>query len=144
MVNVTSTNAATTNFYATNATIANINFTNVTSTNLSVTNINRNLIPFANNAFDIGTSTQSWRNIYASGTLFLLEERQRLRQCCRLIRVQTLDLLFGSTDCLLLSMASVTAASTTVGVAASFGAAGDRNNDRAREFILTGSTLESY
>ncbi|MEK7655464.1 MAG: hypothetical protein AAB386_02185, partial [Patescibacteria group bacterium] len=67
--NVTSTNATTTNFYATNATIANINFTNVTSTNLSVTNINGNLIPLANNAFDIGTSTKSWRDVYASGTI---------------------------------------------------------------------------
>ena len=69
MVNVTSTNATTTNFYATNATIASINFTNVTTTNLSVTNINGNLIPLANNAFDIGTSTKSWRDVYASGTL---------------------------------------------------------------------------
>ena len=67
--NVTSTNATTTNFYATNATIANINFTNVTTTNLSVTNINGNLIPLANNAFDIGTSTKSWRDVYASGTI---------------------------------------------------------------------------
>ncbi|MEK7655378.1 MAG: hypothetical protein AAB386_01730, partial [Patescibacteria group bacterium] len=139
VVNVTSTNATTTNFYATNATIASINFTNVTTTNLSVTNINGNLIPLANNAFDIGTSTQSWRNIYASGTLSL-GGAATVASMLSTGRVQALDLLFGSTGNLLLSSESVTAASTTVGVAASFGATGDRAMI-AREFILTGSTL---
>jgi hypothetical protein len=54
------------------ATVTNLVSTNATTTNLSVTQFQSNLIPAITNTFDIGSSAKSWKDIYASGTAYLV------------------------------------------------------------------------
>ena len=119
--------------------LANIVSTNSTSTYFAVTNVNSALTPLANNIYDIGSSVLSWKNIYASGTLSL-GGAATVASLTSSGRVQSVDLLFGSTGNVLLSSESISAASSTVSGAFSFGTVGDRGV-LAREFILSGETL---
>ena len=97
------------------------------------------LLPLTNNSVDIGNAVASWKNIYASGTLSL-GGAATVASLTSSGRVQSSDLLFGSTGNLLLSSESISAASSTVSGAFSFGTLGDRGV-LAREFILSGDTL---
>ena len=101
--------------------------------------VSGNANPNNNNTKDIGLASNSWRNIYASGTLSL-GGAATVASLTSSGRVQSSDLLFGSTSNLLLSSESISAASSTVSGAFSFGTVGDRGV-LAREFILSGETL---
>ena len=101
--------------------------------------VSGNANPNNNNTKDLGLANNSWRNIYASGTLSL-GGAATVASLTSSGRVQSSDLLFGSTGNLLLSSESISAASSTVSGAFSFGTVGDRGVF-AREFILSGETL---
>lgn len=64
--NATGTNTTSTNFSSTYGKITNSTSTNINISNLLVSSI---ILPSTNNSVDIGTSTLSFRNIYASGTV---------------------------------------------------------------------------
>ena len=54
-----------------NATGSQLSFTNATGSNLYISGLLQTgtILPIANNTYDLGSASTSWRNIYASGTI---------------------------------------------------------------------------
>lgn len=70
-VQATGTHTTSTNLFVTNSQATNFTATNATATYFAVTNVNSDLIPLANNTYDIGAFGLAWKNIYTSGTSYV-------------------------------------------------------------------------